>query len=141
MGTKSLDEHIEEMHNLAETLVSHTYPLAPYTDSCIVNLLKQRVIYVDGFEVCVFLSREDHGDRYVERLEVMSAEFPFLPMYLACKIAVLYLGGHGLRHYDVIKNGRKTYVWSVDLDKKGRPLTHRANLSSYEGFSYEEIVN
>lgn len=125
------------MRDLAITLLPNTFPYAPHSDDRIVGLLKQRTIYVDGYEVVIYLSREDHDDVYLERLEILGSQFPFLPMYLVCKIAARFLGGHGLKYEESYKSGHKVYIWTVLLDKQGRPMPVRSqSICQFEGFAY-----
>lgn len=122
MNVKSFEQTVDEMKDVADTLLPYTYPKTTKRNDLIVSTLKQRVVFVDGYKVAVQFSRGDYDDHYVEGLEITSANCPFLPMYVVCKIAAKFLGGYGLRHSVTYQHGRKVYRWHVMVDKQGHPL-------------------
>ncbi len=132
---------------MAERLVPHTFPHVPRFEERDIDVLKQRHIVVDGYEIIVHFSRADFGQFYVEALEMTAAHTPFLPMYLVCKVATGFLGGHELRHNKSFKMGRRVYLWVVSIDKRGRPVEVdlvNKNMDieqcSYEDFDFANIV-
>ncbi len=141
---KHLDQVIDEMRGMAHQLIPYTHPQASYFDSQEVAVLKQRTLYVDGYDVVLYFGIQDYGDFRIERLEIISVHTPFLPMYLVCKIAARFLGKHELRHSESFKMGRKVYVWTIGVDERGRPLAlpdPDLEKCSYEHFDYSCVTN
>lgn len=139
MHFKNINEHIEEMKNAANTLVQHSFPLVPLHESKKVDCLKQRIMWIDGYLLAAYFGRCDFGDYYLEKLELVSMSYPFLPMYLLCKIGAKFLGGYGLRLTEQYYAGRKVYTWDVKVDKTGKPIPitqDRDESYDFEGFTF-----
>jgi len=136
---KQLDQHIDEMRNMSEHLVPHSFPHVSRFEEKEVDCLKQRTIHIDGYHVGVHFSRHDFGAYNLETLEIINLVAPFLPMYVVCKLAAHFLGSHELSHAAVWQKGRKVYVWNVAIDKRGRPLPSPDNgfySEQFEDFSF-----
>jgi len=139
---KDLDETIEEMRVVADRLVFHTWPQVPMRQEAEIDTLKQRQIVVDGYDLLLHFNRADYNACRVESLEICGLYTPFLPMYLVCKVAAKFLGGHELKYAEAFKNGRKVYLWTVAVDERGCPipLDHsRLRRGEYQGFRYSYV--
>lgn len=133
---RSLDDHIEEMKNIADHLVEYTFPMVDLQESKEIDCLKQRSIFVDGYSIGVHFSRVDFGEYYFEKLELVSVNTPFLPMFLVCKIGAKFLGSNGLRLTKQYASNRRIYTWDVKVDKTGRPLPSSEETENFEGFVF-----
>ena len=135
---KPIDQHIDEMRAAASRLVDHTYPKVPKRIEADIDCLKQRQVLVDGYDVAVHFSCADYNTCHIESVEIVGVYVPFLPMYLVCKIASLFLGSHELKYAESFKRGRKVYMWTVALDSHGRPI--RMANDNLETCTYEDFV-
>ena len=139
-----LDQTIDQMRAMAQQLIPYTPPQGTDLDAQDVAFFKQQTLYVDGYDVILHFSIQDYGDLRIERLEVISQNTPFLPMFLVCKIAARFLGKHELRYSESFKMGRKVYVWTIGVDERGRPLA-LPNIylekCSYEHFDYSCVTS
>lgn len=137
MGIKCLDDHISEMQAVSEQLLPYTFPRVSRAYEADIEILKQRKVVVDGYEVILHFSRADYEVCYVESLQIIGASAPFLPMYLVCKLGAKFLGSHELKYVETFRNGRKVYIWTVALDENGKPVS--LSHSGFESRSYEEF--
>lgn len=139
MDYKSIDEHVDEMVEIADQLIPMTHPLAKPHEEMSVDNLKQRSIIFDGYEVSIHYSRADYDVCRVESLEIIGVHVPFLPMYVVCKLASIFLGGHELKYSESFKKNHKIYLWTIAVDERGRPipLKHPAlERQIYDHFSF-----
>ena len=143
---KKLQEHVREMRGLGEVLIPYNFPKAPAEWEDTINILKAREIVVDGYSVVVHYSKGmyDESDNapahYLETLQVLGKNSPFLPFHVICKLAKSFLGGHGLSLVEIFRENRKIYCWTLTVDLNGKPMPspfegdiERCN---YEGFEY-----
>ena len=141
---KHLDQAMDEMRAVAEHLIPYTHPNVDRLESHEVDVLKQRTIYVDGYELVLHFGLQNFTWFRIERLEVIGLHAPFLPMYVVCKIASKFLGGNELRYSESFKMGRKVYVWTVAIDQRGRPVVFSDpdfEKCSYEHFDYSHVTD
>ena len=140
---KSLDDIIEQMRNMGDLLVPYNFPLghAEWEDD--LNILKTVECTVDGYNLILHFSRADYDINFLETLQIMSRDTPFLPFNLVAKIAKKMLGGHNLSLVELLRGKRKIYCWTLTVDKSGRPLKpkFKDNVEKcvYEGFEYGYI--
>ena len=140
---KQLGQVIDEMRSIAHQLTPHTYPAVPRQEARVVDSLKQRTACVDGYELTLHFGVQDFDTFRIERLEIVAMHVPFVPMYLVCKLAAKFLGGHDLRYSEAFKMGRQVYIWTVAVDSKGRPVPMTDSgleKCSYEHFAYTFIT-
>lgn len=140
MAYKTFNNCIDDMVEMAQTLMPQTYPQATTTEELEIDSLKQYQFLIDGYEVIAHLSWSQYSNCRIEYLEIASASSPFLPMFLICKIATRLLGQHELKYHSTFKQGRKVYIWTVAVDNSGRPIklndSHNLISHSYENFKY-----
>ena len=135
---KHIDIHIDEMRAAANQLVDYTTPKASKRTEADIDCLKQRRIVVDGYEIAIHFSCADYDVCRIESLEIVGVYVPFLPMYLVCKVASLFLGSCELKYAESFKRGRKVYIWTIAIDKRGRPI--RVTKDDLQTCSYEDFV-
>ena len=141
---KPLPQIIEEMRSLAQQLEPHSFPQVGRMEARIVDILKQRTVFIDGYQLIAYFSSMNYDDFRIERLELLGLHQPFLPMYLVCRVAAQFLGGHELRYSETFKMGRKVYVWTVGIDDRGRPLPFNdpdMEKCTYEHFDYSFVTS
>ena len=139
---KPIDQHIDEMRATANQLVNYTFPRASKRTETDIDCLKQRQVIVDGYNVALHFSVSDHEKCRIESLEIVGVYVPFLPMYLVCKIASLFLGSCELKYAESFKKGRKVYMWTVAIDKRGCPIkmvSHNLDICAYEDFVFSYL--
>ncbi len=138
---KPLEQHVSELRAVSETLVEHSFPRVSADEDSEVDLLRNRQILVDGYDVHVTFGISDY-DRYrVESVQIRGVHTPFLPFSLVCKIARYFLGDQSLSYIDVVQDNRKVYCWSVRRKRNGKvlPVKKRAKPNSYEGLTYHML--
>jgi hypothetical protein len=141
---KDVGQQIEEMHSMANQLAPYTYPQTSRFKEFEVDVLKQRQMTLDGYEIMAHFSRADYGKCKIESVEIIGVYTPFLPMYVLCKIATKFLGGHELKYSESFKKGRKVYIWAVALDERGRPIPltdPELERGMYEDFGYSYVAS
>lgn len=131
-----LDQHVKEMINMAVKLLK--YP----SDDEDISLFKQREIIVDGYFLVVYFSRYDYKQNgYLDVVSISGKYMPFLPISVLCKIAKKFLGDKELSFFDLLKDGRKFYSWTVLHKEDGTPVTNSlvaqyGTFSSYNGLDF-----
>jgi len=137
MIKKPLKEHIQEMKNIAEILISCTYPKAELNIEHDVLVLKQRSFIIDGYEVLACFSISDYEEYNLESLQIQAIYEAFLPFNVVCKIAQLFLGNKNLSYIEFFKNNKKIYCWTIKT-KNGKVLTvdDQTKPTNYEGFKF-----
>lgn len=120
---------IESMQNIALMLIDNPHPE--------VNLLRQRQITIDGYDLITMLNRDIVDGQIIETLEIVNYSAPYLPMHLLCKVAILFLGGHHLIYYSKYIESKRVYIWMVFLDSTGKPVA--SNLNNLKDLEYEGL--
>jgi hypothetical protein len=138
---KPLQEHAKEMRALAKFLVPNTFPLVTIEEEQKIIVLKQRQLFVDGYELTIICSRAAYSpESEIESLQISAFNAPFLPFRIVCKIAKIFLGCEYLGYTNFFKNGQQIYCWTLRYqDGEKAPATNRSNISEFEGFEYRTL--
>lgn len=138
-----LDQIVEEMKQVADTLVPYNWPQNHPRLEFDLNLIKARQMDLDGYSLIVHFNRADHGDRYEETLQVLGQRTSFLPFSLVARMGRLFLGTAGLSLVEILRDNRKIYCWTCSVDKTGRPLSighsYKTERCEYDGLKYHYI--
>ena len=140
MQHKSLDDVMDQMKTVGDSLVPYNYPRNnPHLEDDI-HLLKVAETSVDGYEIVIYFSRADYGSHFLETVQIFGKSIPFLPFSVVTKVARRYLGGHHLSLVELPGVNRKIYCWTICLDTRGRPIASpydgKIEICDYEGFKY-----
>ena len=137
---KSLVQHVAEMRALGKILVPYNFPKAPAEWEDDLNVLKSRELIVDGYDVVLHYSKADYEDHYLETLQVLGKNCPFLPFALVCKLAKIFLGEAELSLVEIFRENRKIYCWTLTVDRDDHPIPSpyptEVERCSYQGFQY-----
>lgn len=137
----NIQESIDSMKSLAETLIPYTFPKVSFEEEQQILCLKQRTILVDGYEVIVCYSIADYEKHMLETLQIQSPQIPFLPFNIICKVGQLFMGQKDLAYVDFFRHNRKVYCWVVkSLDSKRLSPSKKSLLTSYEGFDFHILM-
>ena len=140
---KPIDEIMDQMRSMGELLVPYNFPKADPRLENDLNILKTVDCIVDGYSICLHFSKADYDAHYLETLQVLGKDIPFLPFCLIVKLARKFLGGHNLSLVELLKGNRKIYCWTLTVDRRGRPLPAIHEVESetcvYEGFEYSYL--
>tara|TARA_Y100000034_G_scaffold127552_1_gene180492 strand:- start:1700 stop:2206 length:507 start_codon:yes stop_codon:yes gene_type:complete len=133
----NLQKVVEEMRRLAQHLVPYTFPKVEFQEEQEILPLKQRRVTVDGYDVVICFSEADYGEYTLLSLQVQSAQSPFLPFTLICKVGQVFLGVKHLSYIEFFRNNKKVYCWTIKT-KEGRLLRpgKMTKAGSYEGFDF-----
>lgn len=137
-----LDEIIDSMRNLGDMLIPHNFPKAPPMNTMEDDLaiFKTREATIDGYPIILHYQKADYEQHLMETLQIYGKNSPFLPFSLICKLAKRFLGPHHLSLVELFKENRKIYIWSVCVDRRGRPIPAPYDMETeeceYEGFNY-----
>lgn len=133
----------EEMRFVANKLIKYTSPKChPKIEKDLI-FIKTRVVIVDGYELVLFFSISQYDKRKHETLHIMSNDFNFLPFNLVSRVGRTFLGNKNLHLVELIKNGKKLYIWNVWLDENQNPTEVRVlqmnKTLTFEGWEYKYI--
>lgn len=136
-----LEDIIESMRTLGDMLIPHNFPktstIAMEDD---LAIFKQREIIIDGYPIMLHYQKADYDKYFMETLQIYGKSSPFLPFSLICKLAKRFLGGHHLSLVEIFKDNRKIYIWSVCIDRRGRPIQAPFDMETeeceFEGLDY-----
>lgn len=137
-----LEEVIESMRAMGDMLIPYNFPLvlSPITAEDDLAILKQKQVLVDGYPIMLHFQKADYRTHLMETLQIYGKNSPFLPFNLVCKLARRFLGTHHLSLVEIFKDNRKIYIWSVCVDRTGRPISAPYEMESeecdFEGFNY-----
>lgn len=135
-----LEELIERTRRLGDRLVPLNWPMNRQGDEQDLSILKTSKTAVDGYEITLHYNKADHGDYYLETLQIYGQHTPFLPFNLVCKVARRFVGSKWLYLVELMQEHKKVYIWTVCVDKKGHaienPRQKSAELLLFEGFEY-----
>ena len=70
------------MRNMGELLVPYNFPKADPRLENDLNVLKTVDCIVDGYSICLHFSKADYNSHYLETLQVLGKDIPFLPFCL-----------------------------------------------------------
>lgn len=128
----------DDMYNMAEMLIRHTWPIGKFEDEKDVLCLKQKIVDVDGYEIILCFSRADYGDFYVDSLQIQSCRTPFLPFRIVCKMAKLFFGENMVSYVEFFKSNKKVYCWVIKHDDTGYLDPSNQTVSAeHEGYEYK----
>ena len=109
-----------------------------------ISFLKTRYLVIDGYYVILYFSRSDYDRFYQETLQILSQNNTFLPFHVVIKVAKKFLGSHCLYLTEMIRSDRKLYIWSVWLDKDGKPSEVQyqkyAEECEFDGTKYKYVL-
>lgn len=136
-----LDNHVKEMKELGEFLISYNFPKSSVKMDEVLQPLKLRSFFVDGYEVVVYYTKADHDETYLEMVQIYGKRIPFLPFCLVCKIGRKFLGEEHLSFIEMMRDGKKIYFWVRVSDKEGNALPdkNKEKTCRYEGFKFGYI--
>jgi hypothetical protein len=119
-----LEEIIEGMRALGDMLIPYNFPKAPppTTMEDDLAIFKQREAIIDGYPIMLHYQKADYDKHLMETLQIYGKSSPFLPFNLICKLAKRFLGPYHLSLVEIFKDNRKIYIWSVCVDRRGRPI-------------------
>jgi hypothetical protein len=142
-------ETIGRMKRLGEILTPYSFPIKSAIDEEEITVLKQREMMLDGYRLVVYFSAARYGTYKLETVQLFARCATFLPFYVVCKVAGLFLGCDHLNLVELIhhKNGvdetsRKVYVWSVYRDETGQAISNpymSGKVRNFEGLSYSVL--
>lgn len=136
MKVKNIDEILEELRIVADSLLPISYPKNSLSNEAKFNPFRTRLVTVDGFKFFICFNRSDYGNYYQETFQIFSQKASFVPFNIACKLAQKSLGSHELSLMKINSSSREILIWSVKLDNHGRPLKNKGKKNSYQGFEY-----
>jgi hypothetical protein len=137
MGNRNFDEQIINLKRLGERLMAYNYPLGSRSDEDVLSPLKMGTFCIDGYDVEIHYSKADYKSYYLESIQIMGKNNPFLPFVLVCKIARRVLGDEALSFIEFFSDSTKVYCWTRSVDKVGNLLyPPQDDECSYEGFNY-----
>ena len=137
-----LEDIIENMRALGDMLIPHNFPKAPLlmTTEDDLSIFKQREATIDGYPVVMYYQKADYDAYLMETLQIYGKNSPFLPFGLICKLGKRFLGSHHLSIVEIFRDNRKIYIWSVCVDRRGRPIPGpwepETEECVFEGFNY-----
>lgn len=140
---RPLAEMVRQARGMGEILIRYNYPLAPKSDHDVLAVLKITELMIDGYETYVQYNKSDYGNYYLETIEVVCKNSPFLPFIVLCKLAKAFLGDQHLAYLDYFVENRRRYVWNVakDKDDKVVPGPYKVEMKDceYEGLRYQSL--
>lgn len=137
-----LEEIIECMRTFGDMLIPFNFPKTPLSNTMEDDLaiFKQREAIIDGYPIIIHYQKADYEKHLMETLQIYGKNSPFLPFNLICNLAKRFLGSHHLSLIEIFKDNRKIYIWSVCVDRRGRPIPSPYELETeecdFEGFNY-----
>lgn len=136
-NNKSLKEHVKEIKNVGNLLISHTFPMVGFKHEQEVLPLKQRNLVVDGYEVLLCYSKANYGNYFLESIQIQAVYSCFLPFVLVCKLGQLFLGNDNLSYIEFFREEKKIYCWtSRSKNNITFPPDPQSLQGNYEGFNF-----
>ena len=130
-------EEIESMKVMAGLLQDCSFPKVSFEEELQILCLKQRSLTIDGYDINVCYSQSDYEDHILETLQLQSAQVPFIPFNVVCKVAKLVMGVEKLAYIDFFRYNKKVYCWAVkNFDGKRVEPNVNSKKISYEGFEF-----
>lgn len=140
-----LDKQISEMKAAASVLSEYSCPKVSIDDEKQISCLREREIFVDGYEITTVLSENVYTQYKMYTLQAYSSYGSFLPFSLVCKLVKNFLGCVGLYYVSVIQNDKKIYIWTLCLNLNGEPLEDKSyrsvKLDEYHGLKFYRVLN
>ncbi len=136
MANLTLIQQVEEMRNLGELLIPYTFPIVDFKNEQEILILKQKIFFVDGYEILACYSKAKYEHYHLESVQVQSVSAPFLPFAVVCKLGRAFLGSYNLCYIEFFKS-RKVYCWTVkSRDGRSLPPDEENEPGSFEGFEF-----
>lgn len=138
---KNLNTRIKEIKRLGREMISLSYPKVTTEEDDILTPLKMNPLTVDGYEIVVHYNISEFDEYFSETIQIFGSYEPFLPFNLICKVAKKFLGTKHLNFVEVIKDGKKIYCWTTNLNKKGKAIASnvKSRNCTFEGLNYCHI--
>ena len=136
---KSFDEEVAEMKNFGEFLTPFNFPQTTPEEEELINYIKAREIYVDGYNIVIHYNRADYDTYYLETLQILGKYSPFLPFSLVCKIGKKFMGDQHLSLVELFKDNKKIYCWTLILNRAGKPIPGSYQQNAIERCTYEGL--
>jgi hypothetical protein len=138
---KSLEQTVEQMRRMGEMLIPYNYPMTPKSEAEDIAPFKLNQIMLDGYEIYVQYNKGNYGKYFLESVEVIAKNTPFLPFVLVCKVGKAFLGDKYLAYVSFWDQNRNHYVWTVAKDEDDQPMPgpYKVEMETYEyeGFEYD----
>jgi len=141
MQYEKLNDIIEQMRSVGEYIMPYSFPHVPVSmeDESLI-IFRQRDAVIDGYSITVNYQKSDYGEVFMETLQIFGTKTPFLPFNLVCKLGKRFLGSANLSLVELFKNNRKIYIWTVWVDKQGKPTYSPYEVETeectFEGLQY-----
>lgn len=140
---QNLETLVARMRNVGDQLAPYNFPQADPKLEDDLNVIKTKEAVVDGYAVILHFSRSDYRTHYLETLQILGKNSPFLPFNVVFKIVRRFLGSHHLSLAEPIQDNRKIYCWTVCVDPRGVPIPmpqqDEAEECLFEGCKYKYI--
>lgn len=131
---------VNRMKDMAEYLIKYSYPQNAMEMDRDINILKTGEFMIDGYDITIYFHKAFYGDHYLETLQLFNNEGPFLPFNLVIKIVQMFLGTKHLYLLELLKDGKKIYLWNRSTDINREPIVFTldkpAEKQEFEGFEY-----
>ena len=142
---KDLDKHIEEMHNASNMLSEYSFPKVCKEDEKQIMCLREREIFVCGYDITVVLSYNNYPHYKMQTLQMYASYGAFLPFSLVCKLAEKFLGNKSLYYVSVMQNDRKIYIWTVCKNNEGDVVDDKSYLEvkkdTYNNLNFNRVLS
>jgi len=140
-----LEKTVTSMRRMGEILMPYTYPLTPKSEAEDIACLKLNELMVDGYQIYIQYSKGNYGEYFLESVEILGKNAPFLPFVLVCKIAKVFLGEEHLAYVDFWHDNRRHYCWTLakNEDDESMPGPYKVEMDhgEYEGLEYSVLPN
>jgi len=135
----NLEDIVDKMRAVGEQLIPYNQ-LGDNSIEDVLHIAKTKETYADGYSIIIHYSKSDLKTHYLECIQILGKETPFIPFHLIAKIAKKFLGYYDLSLVEQLRDNRKIYCWTAFIDKKGRPIkpvnVPEIEICNYEGFEY-----
>jgi hypothetical protein len=138
--SQPLEDSIRQMKSMGDFLLPFTYPAAPKSDSGDLAFFKLNQLTVDGYELYLNFNKGDYGEYFIQSVEIINRNAPFLPFFLVCKLGKAFFGDKHLCYIDFWRDNRKHYCWTCAANVDGEvidpPFKVELDEAIYEGLEY-----
>lgn len=140
-----LEETVAQMRRMGEMLIPYTYPMTPKSEAEDIAPLKLHQMMLDGYEIYVQYNKGNYGEYFLESVEIVNKNAPFLPFVLVCKVGKAFLGDKHLAYVSFWTDNRRHYVWTLAKDEDDQPMPGpykvEMETNQYEGLEYDVLPN
>lgn len=142
---QSLEESVTQIRRMGEFLMPYTYPITPKSEAEGIACLKLHEMMLDGYQIFVQYNKGNYGEYFLESVEILGKNAPFLPFVLVCKVAKAFLGEEHLAYVDFWHDNRRHYCWTLAKDDDDQPMPGpfkvEMEIGEYEGLEYSVLPN